>query len=56
MPSAAPGYSGQEGVPDYAGYPSSIRIIGRGELVRDADEIAAIEDRARELDREAGAG
>jgi hypothetical protein len=48
------GYSGQEGVPDYAGHPSSIRIVGRGELVRDQDEIACIESRERELDREVG--
>lgn len=44
------GYSGREGVPDYAGVPNSIRIIGRGRLVRDPDEVAAIEDRAQELE------
>jgi len=45
------GYSGREGVPDYAGTPSNIRIIGRGRLVRDPDDIAAIEAREEELGR-----
>ncbi len=45
------GRSGREGVPDYAGTPSDIRIIGRGRLVRDPDEIAAIEARERDLNK-----
>lgn len=43
------GYSGTEGVPDYAGTPSNIRIVGRGRRVRDPDDISAIEAREEEL-------
>lgn len=45
------GYAGREGVPDYAGSPSSIRVVGRGRLIRDAYEIEMIESRAEELER-----
>jgi hypothetical protein len=40
-----------EGVPDFAGFPSDLKIIGRGKLVTDPGTIECIEDRRQELRR-----
>ena len=39
----------RSGVPDFAGNPSDLKIIGRGKLVRDADVIECIEARLAEV-------
>lgn len=39
----------RSGVPDLTGYPSDLKIIGRGKLVRDEDTIACIEMRIEEV-------
>jgi hypothetical protein len=39
----------RSGVPDFAGNPSDLKIIGRGKLVRSTDIVACIEDRIKEV-------